>query len=383
MSSGFYGIRSPSSSVTSFVLYGMRNLTASVVSSGFHGMRSVTASLMSSGICGIRSVTASAMSSGFDGIRSMIASASIAAMLSALLAVPASAQLLQFDAEPAVIAAPQPKHAKTAEITPIISWVDTTIPAKGYLLCVHGLGLHKGTYRQFGERMAKLGWGVYACDIRGFGSFQQLGINNTVDFEGCLQDVRSALDMVRAQSNNKPVFLVGESMGGAIALRVASMYPQLIDGLISSVPAGERYHQGADSLKVGLKLLTGNKSMDVKKIVVDRSTDNEELKHEWLKDSLARFNLAPTELMKFQKFMSENHKAAKQITKTPVLMIQGQQDKLVKHEGNEHLIHEIPCPDAALVFVDGAEHLILEEGQFNDTVIDTLTTWLTSHTKPQ
>lgn len=297
---------------------------------------------------------------------------------------PVHAQLMQLDPEPMVIAPPaeQKHHHKTADITPMISWIDASVPAKGYLLCVHGLGLHKGTYHQFGERMAKLGWGVYACDVRGFGSFQELGHNNTVDFEGCLEDVRSALEMVRAQSNGKPVFIVGESMGGAIALRAASMYPQLVDGLISSVPAGERYHQAGDSLKVGLKMLTGpNKNMDVTKIVVDRSTDNQELKHEWLSDSLARFNLSPMELMKFSHFMSENHKAAKKITSTPVLMIQGQNDKLVKHSGNTSLINDIPCKDSMLVFVDNAEHLILEEGQFNDNVIATLTSWLSDHTK--
>jgi len=289
---------------------------------------------------------------------------------------------MQLDADPIVVA-PHPKaHGKTAQITPMISWVDSNVPVRGYLLCVHGLGLHKGTYHQFGERMAKLGWGVYACDIRGFGSFLKIGVNKTVDFEGCLADVKGALEMVHASNDGKPVFIVGESMGGAIALRIASLYPELISGLISSVPAGERYHQAGDSLKVGFKMLTGPKrNMDVKQMVVERSTDKAELKEEWLNDSLARFELSPIELMKFQHFMSENHKAARKITSTPVLMIQGQNDKLVKHEGNAHLIQEIPCKDSELIFIDHAEHLILEEGQFNDNVIATLTTWLDAHTK--
>jgi alpha-beta hydrolase superfamily lysophospholipase len=105
------------------------------------------------------------------------------------------------------------------------------------------------------------------------------------------------------------------------------------------------------------------------------------LREEWLKDHLARFNLSPVELIKFQKFMSENHAAAKKIYSVPVLMIQGSKDKLVKAEGNQSLIHEIPCPDAQLVFIENAEHLILEEGQFDDAVITKLTTWLDSHNK--
>jgi acylglycerol lipase len=313
--------------------------------------------------------------------RSGVANAVSLALAFAWCCTSASAQFMQLDNEMEMVAPPT-KHSKAPEITPMISWIDESVPVKGYLLCVHGLGLHKGTYHQFGERMAKLGWGVYACDVRGFGSFIEIGRAQTVDFPGALEDVRNALNMVRAQANGKPVFIVGESMGGAIALRITSLYPELVEGLISSVPAGERNAQVGDSVKVGLHLLTGpKKTMDVRKIVVDRSTDNQQLKDEWLQDHLARFDLSPMELIKFQKFMSENHAAAKKITSRPVLMIRGTEDKLVKQSGNEQLINEIPNPDKILVQVEGKEHLILEEGQFDDGVIKFITQWLDEHSK--
>lgn len=281
------------------------------------------------------------------------------------------AQIMQLDAEPVVVEQPP---------TPTICWVDESVPIKGYLLCVHGLGLHKGTYSQFGERMAKSGWGVYACDVRGFGSFKDIGRATTVDFPGCLQDVHNALQMVQAQAKGKPVFIVGESMGGAIALHVTSMYPELVKGLISSVPGGQRHGQAADSVKVGLHLLTGaHKEMDVRKIVVDKSTNNEQLKKEWLSDELARFNISPIELIKFQHFMAGNAAAAKKITTTPVLMLCGKSDNLVKNESNEALVKLIPR--GTLIEVEGKEHLLLEEGQFDDGLIAVLTGWLEEHAK--
>jgi alpha-beta hydrolase superfamily lysophospholipase len=171
-------------------------------------------------------------------------------------------------------------------------------------------------------------------------------------------------------------------MGGALALRATSLYPDLINGLVSSVPAGDRFHQMGDSIKIGLKLVTGaNKEMNVAPIVVNRSTVKEELREQWLKDPLARFQLSPAELVQFQRFMDENHKSARKITSTPVLMLQGTKDTLVKHEGNETLINEIPCKDSVLVFVDSKEHLILEEGQFDNQVIDTICGWLDDHSR--
>lgn len=277
------------------------------------------------------------------------------------------------------------KHPhKFLDATPVMAWIDSTVKPKAVIVCVHGLGLHKGTYSQFGERMAKSGYAVYAMDVRGFGSFLELPGERKCDFPKCLDDVRSALDMVHKAHPGLPVFLLGESMGGAIALRVTATHPELVDGLISSVPAAERYGQTKNTLKVGLKLLTApNKEMNVADVVVNQSTQKAELREEWSKDPLARFMLTPKELMQFQQFMEANEHSAKNITKTPVLMVQGTSDKLVRHEANEHIIKQIPSPDAQLVFVDSAEHLIFEEGQFNDGVITLVSDWLKSHTNPQ
>ncbi|MBY0546443.1 MAG: lysophospholipase [Candidatus Obscuribacterales bacterium] len=272
---------------------------------------------------------------------------------------------------------------KALDATPVMCWIDDATKPKAIIVCVHGLGLHKGTYSQFGERMAKSGYAIYAMDVRGFGSFMELPGERQCDFPKCLDDVRAALDMVHQAHPGLPVFLLGESMGGAIALRVTAMHPELVDGLISSVPAAERYGQGKSTMKVGFKLLTSpNKEMNVSDMVVNQSTQKAELREEWSKDPLARFMLTPKELVQFQQFMVANEHSAKNITKTPVLMVQGTSDRLVKHTANEHIIKQIPSPDAQLVFVDSAEHLIFEEGQFNDGVITLVSEWLKSHMAP-
>ncbi len=54
---------------------------------------------------------------------------------------------------------------------PCLTWLPSSEKPKAVILCVHGLGLHNGTYADFGKRMAGLGYAVYAIDVRGFGSF--------------------------------------------------------------------------------------------------------------------------------------------------------------------------------------------------------------------
>ena len=79
---------------------------------------------------------------------------------------------------------------------PCLRWLDDDVPPRAVILCVHGLGLHNGTYADFGKRMARLGYAVYAIDMRGFGSFQEASGLGRVDFDGCLADIKSTLKVL-------------------------------------------------------------------------------------------------------------------------------------------------------------------------------------------
>lgn len=263
---------------------------------------------------------------------------------------------------------------------PCIAWSDPDVPTRAVLLCIHGLGLHKDTYEAFGKRMQALGIATYAIDVRGFGDFMASKGQKTCDFDGCLSDVRRSLIAIRRANPNKPVFLLGESMGGAIALRVTAMYPELIDGLISSVPAGDRFKQGRSSWKVAIKYLKNkDKPFNVGESVIEQATQKPELREAWSKDPVARMNISPKELMQFQMFMNQNHKSAKLITAKPVLIVQGCEDKLVKPEGTVELYNKLSTTDREIVLIPNAEHLIFEENQFNDEVIAKVAGWIDSH----
>jgi acylglycerol lipase len=264
---------------------------------------------------------------------------------------------------------------------PCMIWMDPAGPKKGILLCVHGLGLHKGCYQQFAERMTPQGWGVYAMDVRGFGEFMTMPQGaRRVNFDGCLQDVKEVLTTIHSVHPGMPVFIVGESMGGGIALQAGSMYSDLVDGIVSACPASKRHHSTAAAVKVATNLLLGKKSMDVRPILVEQSTKKQELRDMWLSDAQGRFELAPIELIQFQFFMDRNVKAARQLTKTPICILQGGSDRLVIASAQNELWSAVPkTNEPTLIFVDGSEHLILEEGQFKDDLIATVSEWLDSH----
>jgi alpha-beta hydrolase superfamily lysophospholipase len=263
---------------------------------------------------------------------------------------------------------------------PCRAWVPKGVP-KVVLLCVHGLGLNSRSFEDFGKRMSPLGIATFAVDVRGFGTWMKLQGKEDLDFDGCLSDVVQALKTLHTAYPGQHIFILGESMGGAIALRVTAEHPELVDGLISAVPSGDRFHKTRNELRVGLKLLTGGKDkpMDVGSETIKEATDDPALRERWQGDPLDRMALTPRELMQFQKFMNQNHDSATTIAKRPVLVIAGFKDKLVKPQGTIDIFNELTTPDKMLVIVGNGEHLLFEESTLSDQVSWVLLGWLRSH----
>jgi acylglycerol lipase len=251
------------------------------------------------------------------------------------------------------------------------------------ILCIHGLGLQSNSYEFLGNELAnKYGYAVYAMDVRGFGAWMTAKGKAQVNFDDCLSDIKMSLEAIQAANPGMPVYVLGESMGGAIALRAASIYPDLVDGLISSVPAGERFEQGKTSIKVFLNMLSGANLADIGGDVLRQATQNQKLASKWSGDPLARLNLSPQELIQFQDFMNNNHAAAAKVVDMPVLFVQGNGDQLVKPEGTWQLFNAVASKDKSFFAVPG-EHLIFEEAQTQeagarDQNFRVISSWLTA-----
>jgi acylglycerol lipase len=273
------------------------------------------------------------------------------------------------------------QHKARADDAPCLSWIKLGIPVKAVLLCVHGLGLYSKSWTKFGQDMSRLGIATYALDVQGFGSFLEAKGRNKCDFSNCLKNVEKTLECLRKSNPGKPVFLMGESMGGAIALHVAAESPQLVDGIISVCSAADRFKQKKTDLNVFLHMVTGpTRKFDIGSKIVDQAAgENAELKEKWQGDALDRMKLTPMELMQFQHFMNENHEVAAKISATPVLMVQGGKDALVKPEGTEELFDELKTSDKQIMIVENAAHLIFEEGQYTQLSLAGVSDWIFDH----
>jgi len=109
-------------------------------------------------------------------------------------------------------------------------------PAPRYVaLLVHGYGEHVGRYEELAGVLHAHGAAVVGPDHAGHG----LSDGERVlveDFEDVVTDVESALDLARAEHPGLPLVVVGHSMGGLIAARLAQRRPAGLAALVLSGP---------------------------------------------------------------------------------------------------------------------------------------------------
>ena len=115
------------------------------------------------------------------------------------------------------------------------SW-QPNFTSRAIIVIVHGLGAHGGIFGNLVEFLCERGFAVYALDLRGHGrSAGQRGyINSWSEFR---QDLDIFLQLIATKEPNLSLFLLGQSLGGTIALDYALRYGDRLQGLILLSPA--------------------------------------------------------------------------------------------------------------------------------------------------
>lgn len=262
---------------------------------------------------------------------------------------------------------------------PVIAWKPQNNTPKAVMLCVHGLGLENRAFTFFGRSMAEKGVYVYAMDVRGFGAWLTAPGQEDVNFNETISDIGGIVGLLRERHPGTAMFLLGESMGGAIALRAAARYDGTLAGVISSVPSAELFQGKRMALTVTAHFLQGpNRPFRIGQIVTERASSSLEFKRVWEADSKAKMEMSPKELAKFAVFMRLTKRECDSIKKTPVFFVQGLKDRLVKPQGTYDLFDSVAAEDKNLFIIGTAEHLIFETEHQSSLVLNTLSTWIDS-----
>ncbi|WP_439815817.1 alpha/beta hydrolase [Zavarzinia sp. CC-PAN008] len=109
-------------------------------------------------------------------------------------------------------------------------------PPRAILVALHGFADYGRAFEKPGPYWARQGIWTYAPDQRGFGGTPSRG--RWPGSEAMMADLDRLVDLARRRHPGTPVFVLGESMGGAVALAAAARPQGLAaDGLVLVAPA--------------------------------------------------------------------------------------------------------------------------------------------------
>jgi alpha-beta hydrolase superfamily lysophospholipase len=105
---------------------------------------------------------------------------------------------------------------------------------RAMILLLHGATDYAGAYDEIGPLLASRGFIAFAYDQRGFGATASRG--RWAGKHRMMNDVKEAIAFLRKRTEKDlPLFIVGESMGAAIAVRAAPHIERL-DGIVLAAP---------------------------------------------------------------------------------------------------------------------------------------------------
>ena len=144
---------------------------------------------------------------------------------------------------------PEPCFAETGFVTadgqvlPLRRWLPPRNLAggevRGVILALHGFNDYSKAFEAAGEAWAKLGIATYAYDQRGFGAAPERGL--WPGRAALAADAATASRILRGLYPGRPLYLLGDSMGGAVAIvamtRESGTQAPDVDGAVLAAPA--------------------------------------------------------------------------------------------------------------------------------------------------
>lgn len=250
-------------------------------------------------------------------------------------------------------------------------------PPTGVLLISHGLGEHSGRYGNVVDALVPDGWAVYALDHRGHG--RSGGRRAHVDsYADWLADFDAFRRVVVARHPDLPVFLLGHSMGGQIALAYALDHQDDLRGLVLSAPA--LASDAVPKAAVPVLKLLGRVAPTLRPAGIDTTKISKDpaVVAAYQADPLVHSGKPSLGLSValFDQFDVLPERARG--LRLPLLLQHGTVDELTNPSGSRLLEQTSGSPDQTVHWYEGYWHEIYNEPE-RETPLKDLREWLATH----
>ena len=257
--------------------------------------------------------------------------------------------------------------------------------ARAIVLALHGMNDYSNAFDKLGQYLAERGISVIAYDQRGFGSAEGRGLWH--GSERLATDLITVARLLREHYGDTPLYLLGESMGGAVAISALASNTPSLDGAVLVAPAvwardTMPYYQRAllwfAAHTIPSKKLTG-KNLDI------TPSDNKEMLVALRRDDLVIKSTRVDVLYGISNLMDEAQAQSRRLSGR-VLLLYGKHDEIIPPDPTCELFDSLSTARntqlTALIY-DNGYHMLTRDLQAN-VVLEDILAWIernTSHSE--
>ncbi|KAF1859341.1 hypothetical protein Lal_00009925 [Lupinus albus] len=258
------------------------------------------------------------------------------------------------------------------------SWLPERSPLKAIICYCHGVA----------RKLATSGYGVFALDYPGFGLSD--GLHGYIpSFENLVNDVIEHFSKIKEKKEYQdlPSFLLGESMGGAIALNIHFEQPTAWDGAALIAPLCKFAEDMIPHWLLKQILIGVAKVLPKTKLVPQKEEVKENIYRDVKKRKLAPYNVllykdkprlgTALELLKATQELEQRLEDVS----LPLLIMHGEADIITDPSASKALYEKANAKDKKLCLYKDAFHTLLE-GEPDETIFHVLgdiISWLDDH----
>ncbi len=249
------------------------------------------------------------------------------------------------------------------ERLPLSRWLPPGKP-RAVVLALHGFNDYSHAFAGPAALWAKEGIATYAYDQRGFGAAP--GRGRWRGSEALADDALTASELLRRRYPGVPLYLLGESMGGAVAILTATGAAGLplspIDGVILVAPAV----WGRGTMKLLPRLLL----WVAVRIAPGLTLTGQQL-HIWPSDNIAMLRALARDPLVIKTTrvdaiwglvnLMDRAVAAAPRLNGPVLVLYGHHDEIIPKRAMQYFVERLRDPQARFAYYRHGYHMLLRD----------------------
>ncbi|HKR51156.1 MAG TPA: lysophospholipase [Pseudonocardiaceae bacterium] len=248
---------------------------------------------------------------------------------------------------------------------------------RAIVVIVHGLHEHSARYAHVGTRLSGVGFAAYAADHRGHGRSDGRRAN-LERMALIVADLGAFVRFTAERHPDLPVFLVGHSLGGLIALQYATEPGTSLAGLVLSGPLVAVTTGSALLKRLAWVLSTLVPDLGVARVDAEKISRDPEVVRNYRQDPLV--HCGKVKARTGAEILATTQSLPDRLPQLsmPLLLLHGTDDLICTPTGSTMVHDRVSSPDKTLRRYQDLYHEVFNEPE-RDEVLTDLVHWLEQH----